>query len=82
MTYFNYRHPLIEKYSKKYGLTIQYLERKTSNSKNTSGTPMQMKEETFMTRRKVKTAMCSQNSTPIANNVNFVNLNSMIQKVS
>lgn len=82
LTYFNYRHPLIEKYSKKYGLTIQYLERRTTNSKNTSGTPIQMKEETFMTRRRVKTALCSQNSTQISNNINYINPNSMVQKVS
>ena len=82
LSYFNYRHPLIEKYSQKYGLTIQYLERRTTNSKNTSGTPIQMKEETFMTRRRVESILCTQNPIQIVNNITFINPHSMVQKVS
>lgn len=82
LSYFNYRHPLIEKYSQKNGLTIQYLERRTTNSKNTTGTPIQMKEETFMTRRRVESILCTQNPIQIVNNITFINPHSMIQKVS
>lgn len=82
LSYFNYKHPMIEKYSKEYGLTIQYLERKSTNGKNIKGVQRVVKEETFMTGR-IQPINSSQTiNNVVVNNMNFVNSNSMIQKVS
>ncbi len=82
LTYCNYRHPLIEKYSKKHGLTIQSLERKSTNGKNIKGVQRVVKEETFMTGR-IQPINSSQTiNNVVVNNMNFVNPHSMIQKVS
>lgn len=82
LSYFNYKHPMIEKYSKEYGLTIQYLERKSTNGKNIKGVQRVVKEETFMTGR-IQPINSSQTiNNVVVNNVNFMNPHSMIQKVS
>lgn len=49
LNYFNYTHPLVEKYSKKYGWNIQYLGRKSTNGRSEKGQKIKEVKEVFMT---------------------------------
>jgi len=54
ISYFNYTHPIIGKYYKKYGLDIDLLGRKSTNGKTEKGVEIKTKYETFMTGRITK----------------------------
>lgn len=49
MSYFNYPHPIIEKYSEEYGLNIDLLGRKSTNGCTKAGENIKTKYEVFMT---------------------------------
>ena len=49
ISYFNYRHPVIEEYKDKYNLDMNTLERKSTNGRTEKGKEVQKKYEVFMT---------------------------------
>ena len=54
ISYFNYFHPLIGKYCLNYGLNIEPLGRKSTNSRNEKGETIDTKYEVFMTGSIIK----------------------------
>jgi len=49
LSYFNYPHPVIEKYSNQFNLNIELLGRKSTNGKVEAGEKIEKKFEVFMT---------------------------------
>lgn len=73
LNYFNYKHPLVEKYSKKYGFEINYLNRKSTNGMSKSGEKIKVTQEIFMTSFKKS---ISKENNDVVNNFDYMDINS------
>lgn len=72
LNYFNYEHPIIKKYSKKFNLNINYLERKTTNGKSIEG-GNETKTEVFMTGKPSTKPLLKGGNHNVINNITYTN---------